>query len=50
VAVFLGALGDSPFFENVDLNSTELADGPDGLKVVKFKIQASMKAPEKSQS
>jgi len=46
VAVFLGALGDSPFFTNVDLNSTELANGPDGLKVVKFKIQASMSAPQ----
>ena len=45
VAVFLGSLGDSPYFENVDLNSTELADGPDGLKVVKFKIQATMVAP-----
>ena len=46
VAVFLGSLGDSPYFENVDLNSTELADGPDGLKVVKFKIQATMVAPQ----
>jgi Tfp pilus assembly protein PilN len=42
VAVFLGALGDSPYFTNVDLNSTELGDGRDGLKVVKFKIQATM--------
>lgn len=46
VAVFLGALGESPYFENVDLNSTELGDGPDGLKVVKFKIQATMVAPQ----
>jgi type IV pilus assembly protein PilN len=45
VAVFLGSLGDSPYFSNVDLNSTELAKGPDGLKVVKFKIQATMNAP-----
>jgi type IV pilus assembly protein PilN len=45
VAVFLGSLGDSPYFDNVDLNSTELGDGPDGLKVVKFKIQAQMVAP-----
>jgi type IV pilus assembly protein PilN len=49
VAVFLGALGGSPYFTNVDLNSTELANGPDGLKVVKFKIQASMSSPEAPQ-
>ena len=50
VAVFLGSLGDSPYFENVDLNSTELADGPDGLKVVKFKIQATIVAPKTAQA
>jgi type IV pilus assembly protein PilN len=46
VATFLGALGDSKYFANVDLNSTELGTGPDGLKVVKFKIQAAMTAPD----
>ena len=46
VAVFLGSLGDSPYFDNVDLNSTDLGDGPDGLKVVKFKIQATMVTPQ----
>lgn len=46
VAGFLASLGDSPYFDNVDLNSTELGDGPDGLKVVKFKIQATMVAPQ----
>ncbi len=50
VAVFLGSLGDSPYFANVDLNSTELGDGPDGLKVVKFKIQATMVAPQTAQA
>lgn len=50
VAVFLGALGSSPFFENVDLDSTELASSRDGLKLVKFKIQASMATPKKSES
>jgi type IV pilus assembly protein PilN len=50
VAVFLGALGDSPHFENVDLNSTELGSAKDGLKLVKFKIQASMAMPKKSES
>jgi type IV pilus assembly protein PilN len=49
VAVFLGSLGDSPYFADVDLNSTELGDGPDGLKVVKFKIQATMVAPQTAQ-
>jgi type IV pilus assembly protein PilN len=46
VATFLGALGDSKYFANVDLNSTELGNGPEGLKVVKFKIQASMASPD----
>ncbi|MEM7412961.1 MAG: PilN domain-containing protein [Myxococcota bacterium] len=48
VAVFLGSLGDSPYFSDVDLDSTELAKGPDGLKVVKFKIQASVVTPPKN--
>jgi type IV pilus assembly protein PilN len=46
VAVFLGALGDSPYFKDVDLNSTELGKGPEGLKVVKFKIQATIETPQ----
>lgn len=50
VAVFLGSLGDSPYFENVDLHSTKLADGPDGLKVVEFKIEARIKTPADSES
>ena len=50
VAVFLGSLGDSPYFADVDLDSTELANGPDGLKVVKFKIQASVVTPKSTQS
>jgi type IV pilus assembly protein PilN len=50
VAVFLSSLGDSPYFDNVDLNSTELGDGPDGLKVVKFKIQATIVAPQTAQA
>ncbi len=47
VAVFLGSLGDSPYFQDVDLNSTELGSAKDGLKLVKFKIQASMATPQK---
>ena len=50
VAIFLGALGDSPYFKNVDLNGTELSIGSDGLKVVKFKIEASMATPPKTES
>jgi type IV pilus assembly protein PilN len=50
VAMFMGSLGDSPYFSNVDLNSSELADGPDGLKVVKFKIQATIVAPQTAQA
>ena len=46
VAVFLGSLGDSPYFKDVDLNSTELGKGPEGLKVVKFKIQATIETPQ----
>jgi len=30
----------------VDLNSTELGKGPEGLKVVKFKIQATIETPQ----
>jgi len=50
VAVFLGSLGGSPYFSNVDLNSTELANGPEGLRVVKFKIQATMVVPQTAQA
>jgi len=46
VAVFLGSLGDSPYFTDGDLNSTELGNGPEGLKVVKFKIQATIASAE----
>jgi type IV pilus assembly protein PilN len=50
VAVFLGALGDSPYFADVDLNSSESTNGPEGLKVVKFKIQATLAAPQTAQA
>ena len=50
VAVFLGSLGDSPHFSDVELNSTELGNGPEGLKVVKFKIQATIVAPQTAQA
>ena len=50
VAVFLGSLGDSPYFKDVDLNSTELGKGPEGLKVVKFRIQATIETPQTAQA
>jgi len=50
VAVFLGSLGDSPYFSNVDLNSTELGTGLEGIQVVKFKIQATMNEPGAAQA
>ena len=51
VALFLRALGDSPYFANVDLESTELSGSTkDGLKLMKFKIQASMVTPKKAGS
>jgi type IV pilus assembly protein PilN len=40
VAVFLRAMGESPHFGKVDLESTELGTSKDGLKLVKFKIDA----------
>lgn len=50
VAGFLGALGDSEYFGQVDLNSTKLGEGPEGLKVVKFKIEAQITTPKDSES
>lgn len=50
VAVFLGSLGESPYFDKVDLHSTKLADGPEGLKVVEFKIEAIITTPPDSES
>lgn len=49
VAVFLGALGDSPYFEGVDLNSTKLDSTDDGLKTVSFQIQARLVSPKKNE-
>ena len=46
VAVFLRALDDSPYFDQVDLDSTELGQGAGGLKVVSFSVRAVMVAPE----
>ncbi len=44
VAAFLTALGDSPYFSNVELVSTQ-AEENDGLKLNKFKLTASITSP-----
>ena len=46
VAQLLQALGDSPYFANVDLDSTKMAE-QGGLKVVRFKVQAVITPPKK---
>ena len=46
VAVLMHALGESPYFDDVDLDSTELGGNRDGLKVVTFKLQAMLVAPK----
>ena len=46
VAMFLRGLGESPFFDRVDLDSTELGDQKDGLKVVSFNIRAVLVNPK----
>jgi type IV pilus assembly protein PilN len=48
VAAFLRALGESPYFGGVDLESTQLGSrGQGGLKVVKFNIDAKLVSPKK---
>jgi type IV pilus assembly protein PilN len=42
VAVFLRGLGDSEFFEDVDLDGTKLVGGKGDLKVVSFGIRANL--------
>jgi type IV pilus assembly protein PilN len=46
VAVLLHALGESPYFDKVDLDKTELAGTKDGLKVVSFALQAEIASPK----
>jgi type IV pilus assembly protein PilN len=42
VAVLMRALKESPYFDNVDLQSTELGNSKQGLKLVKFNIEATV--------
>ncbi len=46
VAVLLHALGESPYFDRVDLDSTELSSDSGGLRLVSFKLQAILAAPK----
>ena len=46
VAVFLRGLGDSVYFEEVDLDGTKLAGGKGNLKIVNFGIRAQLVAPK----
>jgi type IV pilus assembly protein PilN len=46
VALFVRGLGDSKYFDKVDLDSTQIVDGRDGLKVVKFAIRAQVVNPD----
>ena len=50
VAAFLRALNESPYFGGVDLESTTLGgrSGGDGLKIVKFNIDAKLVSPKKA--
>ena len=45
VATFMKSLEDSPYFQDVELRSTELTD-QQGLKLSKFEVHASLKNPE----
>ncbi|HVN36629.1 MAG TPA: PilN domain-containing protein [Myxococcota bacterium] len=42
VAVLMRGLKESPYFENVDLQGTELGNSKQGLKLVKFNIEATV--------
>jgi type IV pilus assembly protein PilN len=46
VALFLRGLGESKYFAKVDLDSTQIVDGHDGLKLVKFNIRALVVNPD----
>jgi len=46
VAVFLRGLGDSEFFDEVDLDGTKLEGGKGDLRVVSFGIRANLVSPK----
>lgn len=45
VALFLRALGESEYFDDVDLDSTKLGSDRSGLKLVTFVVQAELVGP-----
>jgi type IV pilus assembly protein PilN len=46
VAVLMRALNESPYFDKVDLQSTELGNSKEGLKLVKFNVEAVVVTPK----
>ena len=46
VAVLMRALTESPYFDKVDLRGTELGNSKEGLKLVKFNIDAVVVTPK----
>ena len=50
VAQLMRALKDSPFFDKVDLQGTELGNSKEGLKLVKFNVEAVVMAPKTGKS
>jgi hypothetical protein len=50
VAVLMRALKESPYFDQVDLQGTELGSSKEGLKTVKFNVDAVVVAPKPAKS
>jgi type IV pilus assembly protein PilN len=50
VALFLRNLGESQYFENVDLDSAKLSPNKTGLKTVQFAINAELKGAKKPEA
>lgn len=46
VAVLMRALTESPYFDKVDLRGTELGNSKEGLKLVKFNVDAVVVTPK----
>ena len=46
VAVLMRSLNESPYFEKVDLRGTELGNSKEGLKLVKFNVDAVVVSPK----
>jgi type IV pilus assembly protein PilN len=46
VALFLRSLGESPYFDDVDLDKTEMKGSKEGLQLVSFRIRAMLVNPD----